>query len=94
MFSNRVLIKILVPKSQEVTEDRKKYITRSSLIRKPQLISFGRRDLGGRDGRGDWSVWRRKERHTGSWLENLNDGAYVEDPGVNRSIILKWVLEK
>jgi len=41
-----------------------------------------------------WNVWRRKERHTGHRLENLNDGAYLEDLGVNGSIILKWVLKK
>jgi len=41
MFSNRVMIKILVPKSQEVTADWKKCVRMSSLICKPQLIWFG-----------------------------------------------------
>jgi len=41
-----------------------------------------------------WNVWRRKERYTGRWLENLNGGTYLEDLGVNGSTILKWVLKK
>jgi hypothetical protein len=41
-----------------------------------------------------WNVWRRKETHTGRWLENLNDGGNLEDLGIDGSAILKWILKE
>jgi hypothetical protein len=32
----------------------------------------------------------RREVHTGFWWEDLREGVYLEDPGVDVRIILKW----
>ena len=32
--------------------------------------------------------------HTEFWWGNLEGGDYLEDPGVDRIIILKWIFEK
>jgi hypothetical protein len=32
--------------------------------------------------------------HTGFWWTNLKEGDYVEDPGVDVRVILKWIFEK
>jgi hypothetical protein len=32
--------------------------------------------------------------HTGFWCEELREGHYVEGPGVDGRIILKWIFEK
>jgi hypothetical protein len=32
--------------------------------------------------------------HTTVWWENLREGDYLKDPGVDGRIILKWILEK
>jgi hypothetical protein len=32
--------------------------------------------------------------HTEFWWEDLRDGDHLEDPGVDRRIILKWIFKK
>jgi hypothetical protein len=32
--------------------------------------------------------------HTGIWWENLRERYYLEDPGVDRRIILRWIFTK
>jgi hypothetical protein len=39
-------------------------------------------------------VWGRGEVHTGFWWGNLREEVHLEDSGVDRRIILKWILEK
>jgi hypothetical protein len=34
----------------------------------------------------------RREAYTGLWWENLKERDYLEDPGVNGRIILRWIL--
>jgi hypothetical protein len=35
-----------------------------------------------------------REVHTEFWWGNLRDGDYLEGPGVDGRIILKWILKK
>jgi hypothetical protein len=41
-----------------------------------------------------WNIWGRGELHTGFWWGNLRKGDHLEDPGVDRRIILKWIFKK
>jgi hypothetical protein len=41
-----------------------------------------------------WHVWGRAEVHTGLWWGNLREGDHLEDPSVDRRIILKWIFER
>jgi hypothetical protein len=34
---------------------------------------------------------RKGELHTGFWWGELRERAHLEDPGVDRTIILKWI---
>jgi hypothetical protein len=36
----------------------------------------------------------RRELHTGFWWGDLKYGNHLEDPGVDRRIILKWIFKK
>jgi hypothetical protein len=36
----------------------------------------------------------RREVHTGFWWGDLRKGDLLEDPGVDRRIILKWIFKK
>jgi hypothetical protein len=36
----------------------------------------------------------RGEVHTGFWWGNIKERAHLEDPGVDGSIILKWIFKK
>jgi hypothetical protein len=35
-----------------------------------------------------------REVHTGFWWGELRKGDHLEDPGVDRRIILKWIFKK
>jgi hypothetical protein len=41
-----------------------------------------------------WHTWRRLVLHTGFWQENQMERNHLDDPGVDRRIILKWVLNR
>ena len=41
-----------------------------------------------------WHVWKRDESCIqGFWSGNLTDRNHLEDPGVDGTIILKWILK-
>jgi len=39
-------------------------------------------------------VHGRREMHTGFWWGNLKERYHLEDLGIDRRIILKWILNK
>jgi len=39
-------------------------------------------------------MWGRGEVHTGFWCGDLKVRDHLEDPGVDRMIILKWIFRK
>jgi hypothetical protein len=41
-----------------------------------------------------WHVWRRGGACTGFWWGNLRERDQLEDPGVDRRIILRWIFRK
>ena len=38
-------------------------------------------------------MWRG-ELHTGFWWGNLKERGHLEDPGVDRKVILRWIFKK
>jgi hypothetical protein len=36
----------------------------------------------------------RRGAYTGFWWENLREGDHLEDPGVDKRIILRWIFRK
>jgi hypothetical protein len=41
-----------------------------------------------------WHVWGRGETHTGFWWGNLKERDHLEDLGLKRSVILRWIFSK
>ena len=41
-----------------------------------------------------WRVWERGEAYTGFWWGNLKERDHKGDPGVDESIILRWIFRK
>ena len=39
-------------------------------------------------------VWGRIEAYTGIWWGNLKERDHLEEPGVDRRIILRWIFRK
>jgi hypothetical protein len=39
-------------------------------------------------------AWKRWEMHTKFWSGNLKGRDHAEDSGINRRIILKWIVGK
>jgi hypothetical protein len=41
-----------------------------------------------------YGLWGRGEVHSGFWWGNLRENDHLEDPGVDRRIILRWIFRK
>jgi hypothetical protein len=41
-----------------------------------------------------WHVWGREEVYTAVWWGDLRERDYLEDPGVDGRIILRWIFRK
>jgi hypothetical protein len=41
-----------------------------------------------------WLIWGRGEVHTGFWWVHLRERDHLEDLGIGRRIILKWIFKK
>ena len=41
-----------------------------------------------------WHVWGKVEMYTGFWWGNLIERDYMEDPGVDGKIMLRWIFSK
>jgi hypothetical protein len=54
--------------------------------------SYSSPDKGQSDEWGIWHTWGRREMHTQFWCGTLMDRDHLEDPRINRRIMLKWVL--
>jgi hypothetical protein len=39
---------------------------------------------------GIWHAWETRQVHTGFWWAEVRDRDQLEDPGIDRRIILKW----
>jgi len=44
--------------------------------------------------RGTWRVWGREEVYTGFWWGNLKERDHFGDPGIDGSIILRWIFRE
>jgi hypothetical protein len=41
-----------------------------------------------------WRVWERGDSYTGFLWGNLREREHLEDPGVDKRIILRWIFRK
>jgi hypothetical protein len=92
VFENRVLRRIFGPKRDEVTgEWRKRNEEPNDLYSSSNII----RVIESKTIRWAGHVARMGEKlHTGFWWGNLREGDHLEDPGVDRRIILKLIVRK
>jgi hypothetical protein len=93
VFENRVLGRIFGPKRDEVTgEWRKLHNYELNDLYSPIIV----RVVKSRRMRRSWQVARmgRGEVYTGFWWGNLRERNHMEDPDIDRRIILKWIFRK
>jgi len=94
VFENKVLRKMFGPKRDEVTGEWRKLHNEelNDLFCSPKIIRVINREEG--DGRGMQHVWGRGEVLTKFWWGNLRKRHLLEDPGLDGTIILKWIFRK
>jgi hypothetical protein len=91
VLKNRVPRREFEPKRDEVTGEWRKLHNEelNDLYFTPNFSPFGKSNQG--DGRCTQHVWARKEVHTGYCWGNVEERGHLEDPTVDRRIILKWI---
>jgi hypothetical protein len=94
VFENRVLRRIFGPKGDEVTGEWRKPHNEElhDLYSSPNIvrvIKSRRMRWAGHVAR----MWRR-EACIGFWWGNLSERDHLGEPGVDRSIILRWIFRK
>jgi len=94
VFENRVLKKTFGPKKEEVTAEWRRLYNEelNDLYSSPNIIRVNK------SRRIRWMehvhLCGRREVLTGFWWENLKEIDHLEDPGINGSIILKYIFKK
>jgi hypothetical protein len=83
LFENRVLRRIFGPKRDQVTGEWRR-------LHKEEFNDVYLSP----DEKGTYHIWARKEAHTGFWWGNLRAQGYLEDPGIDGRLILKWIIRK
>jgi hypothetical protein len=93
MFENRVLRKIFGLKRDKVTGEWGRHNEElKDLYEPPNIIQVIKSRTG-------WArrvarIWREREDVcTGFWWGNLREIVYLEDPGVDERIILRWIFK-
>jgi hypothetical protein len=64
---------------------------RSFIICTPHQILFGSSNGGGCNAWGMWRIWERRKMCRHFWRRNLRERNHLEDLGINKMIILKWI---
>ena len=91
-FENRVLRRVFGPKRDEVTGEWRKLHNEelSDLYYIPNIV----RVVKSRRMRWEGHVARMGEVYKGFWWGNLRERDHLEDPGVERKIITRWIFPK
>jgi hypothetical protein len=86
-----MLSRILGPKRNKVMGVRKLHNEElNNLYSSPNIVQA----IKSRITRWAGHVWERGKMYTGFWWGNLKERDHLDDPGVDRRIILRWIFRK
>jgi hypothetical protein len=93
MFENRVLRRIFGPKRDEATGEWRRLHNAelNDLYLSPNIIRVIKSRM---RWAGHVARMGKREVHTGFWWGDLREGDHLGDPGINGSMILKWISKK
>jgi len=95
VYENRVLRRVFGPKRDEMTRGVEKKLQNEELnvlYGSPNIIRVIK--LRRMRWVGSVASLGKGEEHTGFWWRNLKKSEHLEDPGVDRRIILRWIFRK